>query len=157
MEASDPKNWNFEPVEATVDPSTLTRRTEACVIQTTGHTLLNANGADTWNNVVRTAGLPLETTLVRFEANVARKLIAAYPVPMGLPDVKGVGPVRRYAGRRSVSMHLGGVFKHYSALRPVTQCEALVSQQVDSQGRPFMLIDLGAAILKRSERTVQET
>lgn len=149
------KKWNFKKVKhnAAVGPA-LSRKPEAGTIRDTGYTLLNVNGTEVWDEVCLAAGVDFERAAARFEADEPGQLVAVYPIISGTEENEGVGPVRRFK-KRTASMHLGGVFKDYKKLRPVGTIEAIVSHQVDDDGKPFMLIDLGLAVSKRAEAEKQ--
>lgn len=146
-----PKKWNFTKVKTNAATGhLLVRKPESGTIRPTGHTLLNVNGTVIWDEVCLTSAIDFERAAARFEVDEPGQLVAVYPIISGSEKNEGVGPVRRYK-KRTASMHLGGVFKEHKNLRPAGNIEAIVSHQVDDDGKHFMLIDLGLAVTKRAE------
>lgn len=147
-DGSVPSGRNFKPVRTSYDIHTGNRsKVEGGIVHPSGRTLLNVKGTEIADSLALEAGLNLERYNVTFQADQENSLVAVYVTSEVGP---GVMPARRSTDGRSVTIHLGGVFKENPKMRPVGKRDCQVWREVDPAGQPYMVISLGTALGTRT-------
>ena len=156
MSTSEPlkDSWNLEDVTSNYDPHP-ERDPEGGIVSPTGYLQSNRGGAELWDRVVVQAGLDPEKAAIKFMVNREKKIAVGYPFLPGLAQAKGIAPVRRYKNG-TMSFHLRGVFKEAKELKPMGRVKATFSADVDPDGKPCLLINLGLAVAHHARKRTKD-
>lgn len=144
-------DWQFDDVVFNVNGYDTKQNVEGGILNPSGYVQSNKKGAELWKEVARSAGIDPDRAAVKFKVNAAQQLIAGYPFAPGLDQAKGITAVRHFK-TGVISVHLGGVFKAASSLKPAGKVRVFFSAEVDPEGKPFMLINLALAVAHVSRK-----
>lgn len=147
----------FILVDTPAKQTALNRHPDGGTLYPTGRLVLNANGSDLWQLVVRLSqGIDPDHYLAKGGGNEQRQLIGVYAMPPGTPGGTGVRltPREGSSGYFDVVIHLRNVFERFPDLRPTGKRKVAVGGDWDSAGRPYLEIDLQSQLgTKTTPRT----
>jgi hypothetical protein len=135
----------FTLVDKPAQQTALNRQPDGGTLWPSGRLVLNANGSDLWHEVVRvTKGIDPDHYLAKGGGIEERMLIGVYAVVPGTPGGTGVRltPRKGATAFSDVILHLRNVFETYPSLRPTGKRKVSISCDWDSQGKPYLEVDL---------------
>jgi hypothetical protein len=112
-----------------------------------GRALTNVDCADLLIPLVKQAGGDSNRFMVDFGVDKENQVIG---VSIASPNTPGAMPAQPSGHEKTISFHLGGVFKDYPDLRPVGKRQYMVSLEPDDEGTMCLMIHLKSGVMKRT-------
>lgn len=142
-----PGELDFEMVEESFQTSGgALRNAPAFAIEPSGLTESNVEAAEDVTEFITGQGADPQHCHLALGANQAKGTVAIY---LADAQTKGAMALRWNAGKKTISFHMGAVFKKYPLLRPQTTVEVFFEAIRDQKGRPCIVLKLHGALPKR--------